>query len=224
MLLRTFLALSIAGVFSLPAQDSFTDRNSTGLGANWTSVSCSAPPAADWVVTLGTGMAAGCAGADYAAEYWNADSFNGSGDQYSQIAITKGANGYEGVGVRMSAGPNAYFVTLESGACKIFKWVAGTRTDITSSGSCSVSWTNGHTLYIEATGANPTSIVVKDNGSTIGTASDSDIDSGGAPGVIGYVDSGANSLTWQGSNTGGGGATFPGAIINAPIRCCKGLR
>ncbi len=227
---KFLLALAATAMLALPATDPFNNRCATTLGSNWTAVSGAIT---DWTVSntaggcaaLDPGAFTGYAGSDFAAAYWNADSFNAGGDQYSQAVIIKGTSGYQGVGTRFTSGPNGYFVSLESGTCKIYKWVSGVRSDITSSGSCSVSWTDGHTLYLESTGANPTSIVVKDNGSVIGTASDSDIDSGGAPGIIGYADGGTTRDTsWQGSNTGGGGATLPAAIINAPIKCCKGIR
>ncbi len=221
--MRWLLAMSVAAVLSLPATDPLNDRSASTLGANWTAVSGAL---SDWQVVSGVGANCGtCIGADFSAGAWSADSF--TADHYSQAAISKGASGYQGVGVRLlaSGGANGYFVTLESGSCKFYKWVAGTRTDITSSGACSVSWTNGHTLKLAVTGHDPAALTAYDNGVSIGTASDNDIDSGGAPGLIGYSDGSGGYLSWQGDNNSAPAGGIPKAIIGmAPIKCCTSAR
>ncbi len=222
MLTRVILLLATASIFSLPASDSFSRCTAT-LGTNWTDAA-SGGAITDWTLSDNAGACAGSpvgavnafAGSNFDYAYWNADSF--ANDQYSQVVVTKGTNGYVGVAVRVTS-LNAYLVTLDGGTCNIRKFVSGTRSDI---GSCSVTWTDGHTLKLQAIG---TAITAFDNGVSIGTATDSDLVSGSG-GIVGYADTGGQRVaTWEGGNTGGGGPTFPGAVIgHAPIKCCKGVR
>ncbi len=220
---KFLVALIIALPMALPATDTFS-RCTTTLGSNWTGLSGAIT---DWILSDNAGVCAGLAvgaypnygGADFAMDIWNADSFNSDGNQYAQGKLSKSFNGYIGLGVRMSAGTNGYAVDIESG-CTLYKWTSGTRSTITvSPANCGGSWTNGHTMKLEIIG---NAITIYDNGASIGTATDSSIASGGAPGIIGYTDTGATISDWQADNTGGGpGATFPAALLNAPIRCCR---
>lgn len=213
--LFTFGSVPTSARRALPATDDLT-RTASTLGSNWTAAS---GDITDWLLFDGNGEDPGAtadfSGADFALAYWNADAFND--DQYSQAVVTVGTNGYIGVAVRLSGttgSQNGYGVSLEvaAGGCDIYKWVSGTRSTI---GSCSVTWTNGHTLRISVTGS---SITVTDNGSTIGTATDSAVTTGD-PGLLGYSDTGSLMTNWQGDNVGGGGGpTINPAIINTPIR------
>jgi hypothetical protein len=222
---RLVFALMLAGVASSPppfaaSTDSLTDRCAVTLGSNWTGADGAVT---DWVVSDGAGGCVGTTpgadavyvGADYALAYYNAASF--TDDQYSQAVISKGVNGYNGVAVRLSGttgSQNGYSVSLESG-CTIYKWVSGTRSSI---GTCTDTWVDGHTLKLSVTG---TALTVTDNGSSVGSATDSSVTSG-KPGIMGYSQAGTARISnWQGDNVGGGGPTFPAAIVNALIRCCR---
>ncbi len=190
---------------ALPATDSFL-RTDTTLGSNWTATSGAIT---EWTLNAITG-ASPSSPSNFEEAYWNADSFGN--DQYSQAVIKRGTAGTEGVAVRMSAGYNGYRATLFGGSgCSITKDVSGSGTDI---GSCSVTWTDGHTLKIEVIG---TAITVYDNGASIGTATDSALASGSA-GIVGFQDAGTNLTNWEGGNTGAPPSSFVPAIINAPIR------
>ncbi len=184
-------------------------RNDHTLGSSWTAtVACAIT---DWVLsfTAPSGASPDCTGADFNVSYYTGTFAN---NQYSQVVIVKGTNGYEGVVVRASSGNNGYGVTLDGGSgCTIYKWVSGTRTSI---GSCTVTWTDGHTLYLESVG---TTLTVKDNGSTIGTATSQTDLSSGSPGITGYQDSPGKLTFWEGGDIGGATSFVPG-IINAPIR------
>ncbi len=203
-------ALAFVPVSAAPfvSSDDFI-RNASTLGSNWTStVACAIT---DWTLTFTapSGAASGCAGADFNVSYYTGTFAN---NQYSQVVIAKGTNGYQGVVVRASSGNNAYGVVLEGGSgCKIYKWVSGTRGSI---GSCTVTWTDGHTLYLEAIG---TTLTAKDNGSTIGTATSQTDLASGSPGITGYQDAPGHLTFWEGGDIGGVTSFVPG-IINAPIR------
>ena len=201
--------------------DNFTRCAST-LGSSWTGAEGAIT---DWTTSDNAGACAGSstgarsafAGADYALAYWNGFSF--TADQYSEAVITKGPSGYEGVAVRLggtTGSQSGYGVDLASSTCQIYEWLVGVRSAI---GSCSVTWTNGHTLRISITGS---AITVTDNGSSIGTATNSDVSSGAA-GILGYSDSGGVITSWAGDNVGGGGgATLPPALLLNPLRgCCR---
>jgi hypothetical protein len=201
-------AFALAGsLLALPATDSLK-RSAGTLGANWSS---HLGAVTDWTLTVGEGANPTYGGADFSMHSWNADSF--SDDQYSEAKLDIGANGYVGVAVRMSGSDGTregYAVTLESG-CTIYKWDGGTKSGI---GSCSVTWTDGHTLRLSVSG---TSITVTDNGSPIGSATDSAVTTG-APGIVGYSSSVSYIYDWQADNVGGSPASFIPALINAPIR------
>ncbi len=211
MLTRTLFALGAAAVLSLPATDSLTDRTAGTLGTNW---SAAIGAITDWSVVTGVGATETASGADFSVSYWNQDTF--TDDQYAQVVLTIDANGYAGAVVRGSSG-NAYGVSLEGGACTFYKWVSSSRSSL---GTCSShAWTSGHTLKLSVVGD---ALTVYDNGVSFGSTTGGSAVTSGKPGMLGY--SGANSFTnWQGDNVGGA-ATFPAAIINAPIRCCKGRR
>ncbi len=221
--MRSFL-LSLAAVafLALPANDALNDRCATTLGSNWTGASGANT---DWTVSDQTGACAAITigttstftGSDYALAYWNADTFDN--DQYSQAIISViGAGGNYGVAVRLSGttgSQNGYGMAFEGGSgCTLFKWVSGTRSAI---GSCTVTWTDGHTLKMSAVG---NTITVEDNGTPFGSATDSDIASG-KPGLLGYANGVWRVTTWQGGDTTPPAGNFPAAIINAPIRCCE---
>ncbi len=215
--MRWLLALSVAAVLSLPATDSLTDRNAGTLGSNWASA---IQPITEWTLTLGVGATSANVGADFNVPFWNADTFGN--DQYSQVVLSRSTNGYTGVSVRGSSG-NAYGISLESPGCVFYKWVSSVRSTLSS--TCgSYSWTNGHTLKLAVVG---NALTAYDNGSAFAacdaTCTGSSIASG-KPGLLGYSDVGGLWTNWQGDNAGGGGATFPAAIINAPIRCCTAAR
>lgn len=209
----------VAARRALPATDSF-DRVASTLGSNWTAAFAAIT---DWIVcstggacTAKPGTYTNASGADVAMAYWNADSFTTA--QYSQGAIKKGANGYQGVIINVSgvdATRNGYGALLDGGSgCTIYKWLSGTRTTI---GSCTVTWTDLHTLKIANDGAG--AITVYDNGVSIGSATDSAV-TGGAPGIMGYSNGGDPILrNWQGDNVGGAPAsTAIPAFLNNFLR------
>lgn len=213
--LSLILATSLLGApMALPATDSF-DRNDSTLGSAWTA---SIGLLTTWTLC----SAAVCApdhygatsqeiGSDFNVAFNNLDTYNAN--QYSQVAIIKGANGYQGACVRVTAG-NGYCVDLDSN-CTFYEWLSSSRSVL---GTCSShTWTDGHTLKLDVVG---TVLTVYDNGTSFGTVSNGDISSGSA-GIMAYQNVPGKFYDWEGGNTGGGGATFPGAIINAPIRCCR---
>lgn len=218
-LFKAVMTMLVAGVLTLPASDTF-NRNDSTLGSNWTGVSGAIT---DWVVCDSTicsaspnhwGVYSNYTGAEFAIAYWNADSFNA--DQYSQATVFDigGTNGYVGLGVRISSGPNGYFFTLESSSCQMYKFVSGTRSTI---GTCSLTQADGDVMKITAVG---TTIKVYQNGVERGTATDSSVSSGSA-GIIGYQSGTPSTYDWTADNiSGGGGATFPAGILNNPIGCC----
>ncbi len=205
---KILLSLVVAvAVASLPATDDF-NRNASTLGSNWTATTAAIT---DWTLNTVTRLSSTYGGADFASAYWNADSFTAA--HYAQAVITKGALGYEGVGVRLDNAGNGYVGVLDP--CHIYKFTAGTRSTLLT---CSLSWTNGHTFKMTATGTSTTTLTLYDNGASVDSIADSSSPhTAGAPGLVGYVDTGAITTDWEGNNIGGVTSFVPG-IINAPIR------
>lgn len=211
---------SVPPLLTLPGQDPFNDRCTGTLGSNWTGM---LGAITDWNVSTNAGGCSGtpagaycnagqCVGADFAVAYWNVDSFTTA--QYSQAVINNGASGYEGVCVNVSAGPHGYCAILDSGG-HIYEWNSGARSTVQT---CSITWTSGHTLKLSNDGSG--NLVVADNGSSICTATNTDV-TGGSAGIGGYSDTGGRWLTWKGDNVGGGGgATLPPTLLINPMRGC----
>lgn len=201
---------SVSARRALPATDTF-DRD----------VTAASPYTASWTVTL-TGVwsscsAATCApdhygmtpaanGLDYGVEYNNLDSYNAN--QYAQVVIKKGTNGYQGVCVRADSSGNAYCITLES-SYSFYKFTTGTRSLL---GSGSHSWTDGHTLKLDIVSD---TLTAYDNGVSFATQAGGGAIAAGSAGMIGYIDTTAKMWDWEGGNVGGG-STFPAAILASP--------
>lgn len=191
---------------ALPATDSFK-RSAATLGSSWTAISGAIT---DWILTVLTGASSSYAGAEFAYDYWNVDSF--ADDQYSQAVITKGSNGYQGVGVRLASGGNAYLAVLDSGTGgHVYKILSGTRSTV---GTITLTWVDGDTLKIDAVGTTLT--VYQNNVSRATFTSQTDLTSGAA-GIVGYSDAPGTISDWQGGNVGGS-TPYPSAIVNNPVR------
>lgn len=201
------LSSVVVAAMSLPATDNF-NRGPDTLGANW-----SQNGTATWTISVTNDVS--FSGASFAFVWWNADSF--PDDQYSQLKTI--TSSYNGPACRVDTGgaiTGYSFYTIDSG---IYKWVAGSRSSI---GSYSGSFSNGDTAKVVCTGSSTVTIEVFKNGVSLGSTTDSSSPiASGAAGMLGDG-SGGGLDDWEGGAVGGGGGpTYPAAIINALIRCCR---
>ena len=182
---------------ALPASDSFTGTNGTGL----TSYSAS------WTYNYGSGThlqiqsnGLFCARAsDAATARWNADTFNA--DQYAQVTMAAvGNGGYYGPAVRISTSgaDTCYYIEVDSSdGSYLFKTVSGSGTQL---GSTAGTAANADVWRLEASG---TTITPKKNGSTTGTPgaqTDSSISSGAAGLHAWGTATGSRMDDWSGGN------------------------
>lgn len=189
---------------SVLATDNFNRSNGT-LGANWTTVSgqgsLNVQGNVCQVVSVGSD-----AYAFYNAATW-------PNDQWSQIKLTtlNSSSVAAGALVRTASAANSFYSGMANGnfgaskTIDFIKYVAGTRT-VKASTTATIA--TGDQLYIEAQG---TTVIVKLNGSTIITNTDTSLASGSA-GAGSFVDAGAQSDgqldDWQGGDFGGGTTTI----------------
>ena len=195
---------------ALPASDSFTGTNGTGL----TSYSAS------WTYNYGSGThlqiqsnGVFCSRAsDAATARWNADTFNA--DQYAQVTMAAvGNGGYYGPAVRISTSgaDTCYYIEVDSSdGSYLFKTVSGSGTQL---GSTAGTAANADVWRLEASG---TTITPKKNGSTTGTPgaqTDSSISSGAAGLHAWGTATGSRMDDWSGGNLGAATQTVnPNAI------------
>jgi len=187
----------------LPATEDFTYADGSslepGTTPNWTDFAGSTRR----MRIASNQLTVGSAGIDDFAA-WNADTF--VNDQYSQIVIKAISNGqYLGPAVRCSlVASTCYFAYADDGSDGIYivKRVIGVSTDLNT--SLGVGWAVNDVIRLEVSGSN---LTLKKNGSTVLTASDSDIASGAA-GVCGF---GTYTVpladTWEGGNLVAAAAT-----------------
>jgi hypothetical protein len=205
---------ALARMFAIETDD-FNRATAFDLGANWASHQNGLEITNNAYVQTST---AGASTADYNS--WSADDFGD--DQYSQVEISTNAPisaRYYAVGARMqgvhgSTTMTMYVCLMDSANLYTYKIVNNADTQLGSTDSVSPSV--GDIFRIEVSGANPTSVVCKLDGSTIATESDSDIDTGGQPGIGLIVAPGLNMDNWEGGDLTGGATTVP--PMNLPIR------
>ncbi len=215
--MRWLIALATAVVFSLPATDPFPSGTTCNLGdgtcPTWT---VSAGGSGSWIRNLSlAGANPSAGGASHDVVFWNVDSF--TSDQKSSVTVNLGGgNAYVGPAVRADASGNSYGFLCGTGT--IYKQTAGSPGTLQSGFS---NCANNDVVRLEATGTSTTTLKLfinnVQNGSNVSDSS-SPFTTGSA-GMYGYGSS-DQVLSWTGDNIGGGGGTFPGGIINTPIRCC----
>jgi hypothetical protein len=218
---RVALSAFVAVIaLSLPASDNWTGyAGGCNLGTspctNWTVASGGS---AAWAVNFAATRAIpNAGGAVHDVVIWTADSF--AADQYSEttVALTGGPD-YVGPAARFDSSGNGYGFIC--GTSTLYKYTATAAATLqTGYTAC----TDGDVVRMTVTGTSTTSIDITLNGVSAGsTYNDSTLPwTSGAAGMDGYATAGASVSLWTGNNTGGGGPTFPAAIINRLIRCCQ---
>jgi hypothetical protein len=172
--------------------DDFDRANETPLAGNWTAV--------NGTLHLISNNVQGGSEGSVNVSYYNA--LTPANDQYSAAVVAaNGGAGNQGVTVRTSTSAASWYVfEADNGVFRIWKYVAGAFTQLTSSsGSISVA----DVVRIEASGS---SISGLRNGSTIhGPVTDTSH----ASGRVGiYSSLAANKwASWEGGDLGGGGGT-----------------
>jgi hypothetical protein len=233
--MRQLLAAGLLAIGLLPAppmfttaSDNFTGADNTTLGTNWID------PESEWGIKSNAATQRNISVNNQAVAWWNPSVNSFSGNQFSQVTcgtISGATPPYGaqqcGLGVNMSGGSIALvtgytvFYNSVTDAWSIQRQDAGpTYTSLTSGTRTPI---DGDVLYLENSSG---TLTLKVNGTTLGTASDSTYGSG-QPGLniystLGSVDQTAYN-SWSGGDLGAG-TTFPAAIINAPIRCCRSPR
>lgn len=181
---------------ALPASDTFTAADSTGLevyNTSWSEMGGANS------FRINTNAVYPSGANDFGAR-WNADTFNDN--QYAQLTIVAISVGpMIGPAVRCSSSANSYYEFYsDSGSSQVAKMVAGTWTQLGSNGAAAAV---GNVLRIEADG---TTITPKVDGSTsgIGVQTDSALTSGYG-GLGGYdAGTGMRGDNWEAGNLGGG--------------------
>lgn len=149
------------------ATDDF-NRAGPGLGANWTA-------GLDSIVINGSINITGGSAAD-ASAWWNANSFGS--DQYAEVRKVNALDGGGGL-VRHQSGANTFYAFSSFNASQAIIWEVTAGSFAQLGAAFTGTYTNTHTVRIDATGSTLTAI---NDGSSLGTRSDSSI-TGGAPGV-----------------------------------------
>jgi hypothetical protein len=225
-MIKFLFSLALVGSISLPASDNFTRADtSEDPGANWSG------GVADWEIN--SNHLVRNVDFDFSSDlWWNADSF--AQNHASEITVSDwGTYG----GGPLVHGSGGYFASTFEGYysnCSgsaglgwvIIKVTTGGATTTLNSGGSPASCDPGDLLRLEATGTGLISLTLKQNGSIIGTATDSTSPlSGGASGIQSFTTT-SHQLKislWGGENLAGGGPTFPfGILPNIPVKmCCK---
>ncbi len=201
----------VPAALSLPATDDFNRGPAGSLGGNWT-----INGSGTWQITAGNNVVVSAAGVT--AAWWNADTF--TGDQYSQHALANTVSYFEGPACRINTGGAVTMYGFYGADAGIYKWVAGSRSSI---GSYTGTFAGADVGKIACTGTTSTLVEVFKNGVSLGSATDSSSAiTTGAAGM--FSDTGSTGMDDFQANDIGATASFPSAIINAPIRCCKGRR
>jgi len=176
---------------ALPATDNFNRANGS-LGSNWTQANGTNNPR----------IASNTVGSYETVDslvYWNADSFNA--DQYAQLVYRSGNQNFLGPAVHVTSN-NGYGMEIGAGSRYLGKVVSGSYTELAQVNTAIVA----NAVYrMEITG---TAIVVKQNGTTFFSVSDSALSSGSA-GMQAYnVGTPDQWDDWEGGNIGGSPPTL----------------
>lgn len=181
------------------ATDDFNRADSTGLGANWTTITGKTS------LNILTNAAVSTAGGND-GNYYNAVAW--PNDQWSQATLVDRAAGRNAVKVRVAAAAETYYAggsdvtDFGNQQQRLWKTVAGVRTSLATNATLLIAT---DLVYVEARG---TTIKLFINGVEVLSAIDSDIASGNAG--IGFGDAVAGGGDWDGWSGGDfGGATRP---------------
>ena len=218
------LSVDLHGRMFTTQTDDFNRADSSDLGTNW--VKNDSPDTMYISSNTAVGQYPTNTTNFKIANYWNTATYTFAADQCSQAKFVTFDNtqGYAAVLVRgsisspASSNPTSY-TAYSNGTIYLENGVAGPT--LLATGTV---YSTGDTAKICVTGTTITSYI---NGSVNATVTDSTL-STGQPGMAPY--SGNVGVTvaeddWVGTDGGGGGPTFPPAILGvAPIRCCGNVR
>lgn len=194
--------------------DNFTGPDNTTLGGNWID------RGSDWGIISNSATENLGGSATQAVAWWNPATNTCASSQFSQVTCSTYSGQQCGVAVNFSganlAADTGYvvFVDAFSNTWGLYRQDAGPSYHALATGS--VTPVDGDVLYLEN---NAGTITYKRNGSVVTSQADATY-SGGQPGMNLYNNGNGHNLrlnTWSGGDLGGG-TTFPGAIINAPVR------
>jgi hypothetical protein len=214
------IALLSATVYAFTtAPDNFTRADNTTLGTDWidpeTELGIKSNSATEKNISINA----------QAVAWWNPSTNTFSANQFSQVTCNtvSGTPPYGsqqcGVGVNMSGASLALFTgyvvfaDASSNTWNVQRQDAGISYHPLASGSHTAA--DGDVLYLQN---NAGVITFKINGSTVASPSDSTYGAG-QPGINIYSNGSGDDIglnTWSGGDLGGGGSTFPGAIIGNP--------
>jgi len=174
---RALIARRNAVPSSLVVTDDFNRDNETPLAGNWTSGT-----GGGGTMNLTTNQVV-YAGAATAWYYWNADSFGN--DQYVKASIDRGTY-MSGLVLRGQSGAFTFYLAhIESDAKLVlyYQVAGGGYTQIGA--DVVITYVQDAILEFRVTGSNPSLLTVIYNGSEVVTdREDSNVDSGGAPGLF----------------------------------------
>jgi PKD repeat protein len=165
--------------------DDFNRADADPIGAPWVTITGQGDVAISSMQLKGSVEASPGGGAYYNASFDN--------NQYSQATIAAMSN--VGVTVRTSPTERSYyrFQVIDAANADIGKYVNGTFTQLTPIAG---TFAAGDVIRLEVSGSTLTAI---QNGSTVGTATDSDL-TGGFPGVRFFNSVGARLDDWEGGD------------------------
>ncbi len=210
--------LSVVVLLATSASDNFNRADSGTMGTNWIARNSS------W------GIISNKAYRDLffvndEFTSWNPSTNTFGNDQYSQVTCSGMTAGhYCGVAVRLSgttyANSTYYGSRIDTSSWYITNITGGNAGSVIASGSG--TFADGDVIRLDATG---TTLTLTQNGSTLGTATDSDYASG-QPGLATYDTADPSAIRfedWSAADAAPPPSTFPPGIINNPIRCCNSV-
>jgi hypothetical protein len=228
--MRQLLAAGLLAVGLLPAppmfttaSDNFTRSDNTTLGTDWID------PETELGIRSNSATQKNISINSQAVAWWNPSTNTFSANQFSQVTCntvggTPPYGGQQcGVGVEMSGASLALFTGYvvfadpSGNTWALYRQDAGISYNSLASGSHTAA--DGDVLYLED---NAGVLTFKINGTTLATHSDSTYSSG-QPGINVYSNGSGTDIglnTWSGGDLSAG-TTFPAAIPNAPIKCCR---
>jgi hypothetical protein len=178
---------------ALPATDSFTRANASPLNSDW--AAAGGGTALDLVSNYVQAPSAAWAGS-----YWSSDSFDN--DQSSEVKVLT-SNEYGGPTVRVAtAAVSWYLAYCNTNTVKLYKWVAGTPTQI---GSDSNVIANDDIVRIEAEG---TTLRVYKNDTQQGSDQTDATLASGSAGISAYSTA-SHYDDWEGDNLAAGVSITP---------------
>lgn len=184
-------------IIPLDPSDDFNRANSADLGANWTQV-----PGADNLEIV-SNVVRCSASNSHALEYWNADT--PSDDQWSEIegvSIPSGVDDAISAMVRTSTGAfTAYYSQMKTNRCALYKVVAGSYAEITSSATNPAAGTVSRVRVVGTT------ISLNLDGVQELSSTDTTLTSGRwGIAIYATIQSGAELDNWEGGNEGSASA------------------